>query len=68
MIFTPFLPANKAQCHEWRRQGIAEGTSELRGYLCLLAAAAIMIYGFVVAVLLLDSSTSCLPAVGGTGC
>lgn len=68
LIFTPFLPMNKAQCHEWRRQGIAEGTNELRGYLCLLAAAAIMIYGFVVAVLLLDSSTSCLPAVGGTGC
>jgi len=68
LIFTPFLPANKAQCHEWRRRGIAEGNSELRGYLCFCAAVVIMVYGFVVAVLLLDSRTSCLPAVGGTGC
>lgn len=68
VCFTPFLPRDKAQCAEWKKQGVQRGDSALRGRVALALACVIVSYGFVVAVLLLDSSTSCLEGVGGTGC
>jgi hypothetical protein len=34
-IFTPFMPASKEQCHEWREQGELAGQSVRRGYITL---------------------------------
>ena len=68
LCFTPFLPKDKAQCAEWKKLGMQTGDSASRGYVALALACSIVSYGFIVAVLLLDSDTSCLEGVGGTGC
>lgn len=67
LIFTPFCPKNKAECHEWRRLGDLR-PSYWRPYLGFFLSFFVIIYGFVAAVLLLVPSTSCLPEVGGMGC
>jgi hypothetical protein len=36
LIFTPFLPASKEECHAWRRKGEEMGDSDRRGYFALL--------------------------------
>jgi hypothetical protein len=38
IIFTPFLPKDKAECHEWRKQGIEKGNSFTYGIISLIIA------------------------------
>jgi hypothetical protein len=38
IIFTPFLPASKSECTEWKRQGEEQGTNKTRGYIGLFLA------------------------------
>lgn len=66
-IFTPFLPENKAECCEWRRFG-EQHPSRYRPYLTGFLCVVVVLYGFVATILLLNPSTSCLPAIGGEGC
>jgi hypothetical protein len=33
LIFTPFLPASKEQCQEWKEEGERAGNSRIRGYI-----------------------------------
>lgn len=67
-VFVPFLPKDKGECHEWREAGIKSGLSRKIGYFSCLLSAFMVLYGFVTGILLLDSNTSCLAAVGGSGC
>jgi hypothetical protein len=67
-LFTPFLPKNIEECHEWRKKGEDAGQSVLRGVVTLGISLGVIGYGFSVAFLLLDPSTSCLTIVGGSGC
>jgi len=66
-FFTPFLPRDKEQCHEWKRLG-EQRPSAIRPYVTFFLAATVVLYGLVASVLLLNSSTSCLEIVGGEGC
>lgn len=68
LMFTPLLPRDKAQCQTWKEEGERLGNSTARGYFTLALCVITVVYGFVVAVLLLNPDTSCLAAVGGTGC
>lgn len=68
LLFTQFLPKNKAQCHEWKLQGEKAGASKMIGVVSLSLAVITIGYGFAVAILLLLPETSCSVAVGGTGC
>ena len=68
LIFVPFLPASREMCHEWKAIGEREGLSKKRGYLALAMVTFAIVYGFIASVLELDTSTSCLAIVGGTGC
>jgi hypothetical protein len=38
LIFTPFLPASKEECYEWKKKGEEVGTSKTRGYINLVIA------------------------------
>ena len=67
VVFVPFLPRGKAECHEWRRMGEARPWKP-RPYVTLALCVAVVIYGFAAAVLLLLPTTSCLAVVGGEGC
>lgn len=67
LVFVPFLPRNKAECYEWRRLGESKPWAP-RPYLTLFLCVAVVLYGFVAAVLLLVPATSCSAAVGGEGC
>ena len=66
--FTQFLPNQKEQCAEWKRKGEVIGKSELRAYIFTGVVLAIVSYGILASILLLDSETSCLKVFGGTGC
>jgi hypothetical protein len=68
LIFTPFLPKDKAQCEEWRLAGERRGLSRSIGVAAVVLSLLTVAYGFLAAVLLLDPDTSCLAFVGGTGC
>ena len=67
LIFTPYLPKDKAQCHEWQRLGDAS-PSTWRPYFTFVLTSIVVLYGFTATVLLLNESTACLPAIGGSGC
>lgn len=67
LVFVPFLPRNKVECYEWRRLGESKPWAP-RPYLTLFLCVAVVLYGFVAAVLLLVPATSCSAAVGGEGC
>jgi len=67
-IFTPFLPKSKEQCHEWKLIGEQAGESNTRARIGLALCIVTILYGVVAAVLLLNTSTACLPEVGGAGC
>jgi hypothetical protein len=56
------------ECAEWKKKGEENGLSGRRGLVNLVMCLVVIIYGFLVAVLLLDPSTSCLEVVGGLGC
>jgi len=66
-IFTPYLPKDKAQCHEWKRVG-EEAPNRWRPYFTLVLTSIVVLYGFTATVLLLNDSTACLPIIGGGGC
>ena len=68
LVFTRLLPDSKAQCHEWRDAGIKAGLSKRIGYVSLFLSVFMVLYGFIAGILLLDTSTSCLAIVGGSGC
>jgi hypothetical protein len=36
LVFTPYLPASKEQCHEWMRRGNISGDNESRGYVVMV--------------------------------
>lgn len=38
LLFTPFLPASKAECADWKAKGEAAGTNKTRGYIGLFLA------------------------------
>lgn len=38
LVFTPFLPASKEECYEWKKIGEQRGASERRGYFTLALA------------------------------
>ena len=44
------------------------GLSKRRGLINVVVCVTVVLYGFVVAFLLLNTSTSCLEVVGGLGC
>jgi hypothetical protein len=67
-IFTRFLPNSKEECHEWKAKGDALGQSAIRGRISLALAVAVIGYGLIAAILLLDTETACQPAIGGAGC
>ena len=67
-IFVQFLPKSKQQCHEWKELGERIGVSKKIGYFSLVISIITVLYGFIVAILLLNPSTSCLAIVGGRGC
>ena len=67
LVFVPFLPRNKAECHEWRKQGESKPWAP-RPYVTLFLCVAVVLYGFAAAVLLLVPATSCSATVGGEGC
>lgn len=68
LVFAPFLPKSKDECKKWQMQGQTMGSSRVRGYLTCAIAVVVICYGIMVAILLLDSDTSCLTIVGGEGC
>jgi len=71
LLFTQFLPATKAECHEWKEKGELSNsfpTKKQTGYLSLFLASFILLYGVITSVALLDPNTACLPAFGGEGC
>lgn len=68
LIFTPFLPKQKEQCHEWRIRGEKSGHSRMIGYASLILATATISYGILCSVMLVNDKTSCLKAFGGAGC
>lgn len=68
LIFVRFLPKDKEECHIWRDSGIQAGLSRNIGYISLFLSTFTVFYGFIVGILLLNSSTSCLEIVGGSGC
>lgn len=67
-IWVWWLPASVDECADWKRKGEENGLSARRGSVNLAMCLIVIIYGFLVAVLLLDGSTSCLEVVGGLGC
>jgi hypothetical protein len=68
LVFIRFLPKDKAECQEWKAKGLEAGISKYTGYVSAFLSSFMVIYGFVCGILLLDSETSCLAAVGGSGC
>eukprot|EP01035_Chromulina_nebulosa_P018201 gene18201-23863_t len=64
----PYRYTFKEQCAEWKEEGEKAGNSTIRGYISLFLSCSTIAYGFTVAILLIDPSTSCLAVVGGTGC
>jgi len=68
LVLTRFLPRDKNQCHLWREEGVQSGASIKIGIASLLISLGTVGYGFIVGILLLNSSTSCFQAIGGTGC
>lgn len=38
LIFTPFLPASKEECHAWKKKGEEVGDSKKRGYFATFIA------------------------------
>jgi len=69
IVFTQFLPRSKQECHEWNKQGAMQvNLKKYRGYISLFLAICVILYGVIAAILLLDSSTSCSIALGGSGC
>ena len=42
LIFTRFLPSQKAECHEWRKQGEESGTSRYIGYASIFIAVTVI--------------------------
>lgn len=67
-IWVWWLPSSVEECAEWKKKGEENGLSGRRGLVNLVMCLVVIIYGFLVAVLLLDPSTSCLEVVGGLGC
>eukprot|EP00981_Chlorochromonas_danica_P010949 scaffold3553_cov180-Ochromonas_danica.AAC.16 len=67
-VFVPFLPASKEECKEWKEKGERAGGNTMRAICALILAACVVGYGVACASLLLNTKTSCEPAVGGSGC
>jgi len=67
IIFVPFLPRDKLECHEWRNLGNNRPWGP-RPYVTLALCIVVVMYGFAAAVLLLVPATSCSAIVGGEGC
>jgi hypothetical protein len=67
-IFTQFLPTQKAQCAEWKINGLKIGKSKERAYIFMFVVFIVVGYGIMASVLLLDTNTSCLKLFGGAGC
>lgn len=68
LVFGEFLPKNKEMCHEWKAVGEHSGGRLFRGVIGLFMSVAVVIYGILASILLLDNRTSCLPEIGGQGC
>lgn len=68
LIFTPFLPRQKEECHEWRIRGELSGNSTSVGYASVFLTTAVITYGILCSLLLINENTSCLQLIGGTGC
>jgi len=70
ILFTKFLPRSKEHCQEIKEKGDNDNkeSKTRRAVISLVLTAIIVVYGVVAVCLLLDSRTSCLEIVGGTGC
>lgn len=68
LIFTRFLPASKEECQEWKQKGEEMGQSTTRAKIALFLTVCTVSYGLTAAILLLNTSTSCLSFIGGSGC
>ena len=71
LIFTPFLPANAKECHDWKKQGDnAEAylSKTNTGYISFALSAFLLLYGIIGSALILDPNISCRIAFGGDGC
>ena len=57
-------------CHEWNALGdvVAYRYKIIRGVFGSFLAVVVVLYGLMASILLLDSKTSCLEIVGGSGC
>jgi hypothetical protein len=69
-VFTQYLPTQKAMCVEWKEKGEKSGDRhrDRRAFVTMFVAFAIVAYGIVGSILLLNPSTSCLKFIGGPGC
>lgn len=67
-IWVWWLPSSVEECAEWKEKGEMNGLSKRRGLINVVVCVTVVLYGFVVAFLLLNTSTSCLEVVGGLGC
>ena len=67
-IWVNFLPSSKEECAVWKKEGERKGDQRSIGIINVTMCCMMVLYGFIVAILLLDPSTSCEQAVGGDGC
>jgi amino acid transporter len=68
LLFTRFLPRQREQCHEWKKEGEEQTGSNLRGAAVVVVTTLVVAYGVLGSVLLLIPSTSCYAWIGGEGC
>ena len=68
VLFTKFLPKQKAQCHEWRKKGEDAGNSFLYGVASTAIAVLCITYGILCSIMLVNPKTACMKAFGGSGC
>ena len=68
LVFAPFLPQQKQECHEWKKLGEEAGESATRGKITLFVAFIVVVYGMLGSVLLVNEDYSCMKWLGGEGC
>jgi hypothetical protein len=67
-VFTPYLPKNREQCHEWSLEGKLSRYQSIRAVALSICCVFLVLYVIISASLLLSHDTSCLKFFGGSGC
>ena len=71
VMFTSFLPRQKAECHEWRKKGESGQfflSATKTGIVSTVVSTLVIGYYLVASIAFLVPSLSCLPLFGGGGC